>query len=376
MKQEHSQIKEKPQMKEKYQQQILFDEDEGVDESKNLNILEHQEIFDNEEWQKEELDFNENDDIEDEKSRPHWLWRIILALFSVLVVIEAFEFFTIGFSESPIITSLYAALLFCISLIAGTTLIKEISGLRKFKHQQQLQLQAKAVFTEEHHISAQELCDKISKQLPCDLMSEQEQQWSDVVGINKADYSDKELLHLYSRLVLSKVDQKAMAEIAKFSTESVVLVALSPIAIVDMALILWRNLRMINKITGLYGLKLGYWSRIKLIKQVFVNMVYAGATELIADFGTDLIGADLLGKLSGRLAQGLGAGMLTARLGLKTMKLCRPIPFDPPSQNAKSQNNLSSNNKFCGNEAPKLSHIRKEIFVQVKQLLSKTSHRV
>jgi len=140
-----------------------------------------------------------------------------------------------------------------------------------------------------------------------------------------------------------------MAEVARFSTEAVVLVALSPIAIIDMLIILWRNLRMINKISGLYGLKLGYWSRIKLIKQVFVNMVYAGASELIADFGSDMIGADLLGKLSGRLAQGLGAGMLTARLGVKTMQLCRPIPFE---------------NK------PKLAHVRKEMLTTIKSLIS------
>jgi len=106
---------------------------------------------------------------------------------------------------------------------------------------------------------------------------------------------------------------------------------------------------MINKIAGLYGLKLGYWSRIKLIKQVFVNMAYAGASELVADFGSDMLGAELLGKLSARFAQGLGAGMLTARLGAKTMELCRPIPFE---------------NK------PKLTHVRKKIAQQIKSLLS------
>jgi putative membrane protein len=176
---------------------------------------------------------------------------------------------------------------------------------------------------------------------------EQEKLWQDAL---KSSHSDTELLQLYSRLVLSKVDEKAMAEIARFSTEAVVLVALSPVAIIDMLIILWRNLRMINKVAGLYGLKLGYWSRIKLIKQVFVNMVYAGASELIADFGTEMIGADLLGKLSGRLAQGLGAGMLTARLGVKTMQLCRPIPFD---------------------DKPKLSHVRKEMLTTIKNLISR-----
>ena len=112
----------------------------------------------------------------------------------------------------------------------------------------------------------------------------------------------------------------------------------------------WRNLTMIDKIVGLYGLKLGYWSRIKLIKNVFVNMVYAGASELITDFGSDLIGADLVGKISGRMAQGVGAGLLTSRLGIKTIHLCRPIPF--------------------GQDAPMLSHVRKQIVSQIKQLLS------
>jgi putative membrane protein len=143
-----------------------------------------------------------------------------------------------------------------------------------------------------------------------------------------------------------------LKEIAKFSSESVVLVALSPIAIIDMLLMLWRNLRLVNKIAALYGLKLSYWSRIKLIKQVIINMAYAGASELVADLGADLLGAELLGKLSARMAQGLGAGMLTARLGLKAMHLCRPIPFT--------------------DDAPKLGHIRQNIVSQVQSLVKRS----
>jgi putative membrane protein len=149
--------------------------------------------------------------------------------------------------------------------------------------------------------------------------------------------------------VLSKVDEKALDEVAKFSTEAVVLVALSPIALVDMMLMFWRNLRMIDKVAALYGLKIGYWSRIKLIKQVFVIMAYAGASELVIDLGADLVGAELLGKLSARMAQGLGAGMLTSRLGIQTIKLCRPIPFEE--------------------NTPKIAQVRKKILSQVKKLL-------
>ena len=266
-----------------------------------------------------------------------------------------------GFVQSPIITSIYAVILSCLVVLASSSVLSEWSTLRQFKRREKLKQQAfellsvngEAQTSHENGLDVTSFCQKITDDLPCDLLFDEERaqdkSWQEVV--NQA-HSDSELLQLYSRLVLSKVDEKALAEIARFSTEAVVLVALSPVAIIDMLIMLWRNLRMINKVAGLYGLKLGYWSRIKLIKQVFVNMVYAGASELVADFGAEMIGADLLGKLSGRLAQGLGAGMLTARLGVKTMQLCRPIPFD---------------------DKPKLSNVRRAMLSTIKDLISRKS---
>ena len=105
------------------------------------------------------------------------------------------------------------------------------------------------------------------------------------------------------------------------------LVALSPLATVDMMLMLWRNLRMIEDIADVYAIELGYWSRIRLIRQVFRNMLYAGATELVTEVGMDLLGAEFAAKLSARAAQGVGAGLLTARLGLRTIEACRPLPW-------------------------------------------------
>ena len=360
-----------------HQQQILFSDQELLTQdllNTDDNVLNEskdgkQVIFNNQ-------DYLPTDDIDDlspplneysstanaasaQKSSPRWLWRIALSLLAVLIGVETVDFFINGFNQSPIITSVYAIILSCLMVLASSSLFSEWSTLRQFKRREKLKQQAFDLLHLENsstqptssQLSVESFCQKITENLPCDLLFEneraQEKLWQDALN---SHHSDSELLQLYSRLVLSKVDEKAMAEIAKFSTEAVVLVALSPVAIIDMFIILWRNLRMVNKVAGLYGLKPGYWSRIKLIRQVFVNMVYAGASELVADFGTEMIGADLLGKLSGRLAQGLGAGMLTARLGIKTMQLCRPIPFD---------------------DKPKLGHVRKEMLTTIKSLLIK-----
>lgn len=364
------------------QQQIIFSESDSVTEQDKGQFKEselgstftEQVLFDNDTYLPAAIDENGLDDLRkmefnDEQlsqdielvqgGKRSWLWRTVGALFGILLAIEAVEFFIVGFEQSPIITSLYGLLLASLTLISGNYLWREFIGLRQFKSRQKMKQQATELLlidseqlTESSNKRGKEFCENISANLPCDLVFDspkEHQVWHDALA---ADHSSSELVQLYSREVLSKVDEKALNEVAKFSTEAVVLIALSPVAIVDMLIMLSRNLRMINKIAGLYGLKLGYWSRIKLIKQVFVNMAYAGASELVADFGSDMLGAELLGKLSARFAQGLGAGMLTARLGAKTMELCRPIPFK---------------------EKPKLTQVRKKIAQQIKSLVGPSS---
>jgi len=361
------------------QQQILFSEsdsvtEQGKDPFKDGEVgatFTEQVVFDNDTYLPMSLDENGLDEqreaeLNDEQlhqdidlvqgGKRSWLWRTIGTLFVILLAIEAVDFFIAGFEQSPIVTSLYALLLASLTLVSGNYLWREFIGLRQFKNRQKMKQQATELLlidseqlTENSNKRGRDFCENISDNLPCDLVFDcpkEQQVWHDALA---ADYSSSELVQLYSRVVLSKVDEKALNEVAKFSTEAVVLIALSPVALIDMLIMLSRNLRMINKIAGLYGLKLGYWSRIKLIKQVFVNMAYAGASELVADFGSDMLGAELLGKLSARFAQGLGAGMLTARLGAKTMELCRPIPFK---------------------EKPKLTQVRKKIAQQIKTLVS------
>lgn len=331
--------------KEDFQQQILFDEG-NVEQTIVEHHVEHQVVVNNEDWQPVEEEYIEAVDTGiEEKSKPKWLWRIVAALISLILVIEAVDFLASGFTNSPIITSLYAAVFLCISFITSMGVVREFVGLRQLKYQQVRKKQAYEL-QHQNKGNAAGFCQKITQQLSCDLSEEQKLKWQTAVD---KGYDNAELMELYSQQVLSQVDQKALDEIAKYSSESVVLIALSPIALLDMMIMFWRNIKLIDKVAGLYGLKLGYWSRLKLIKQVFINMAYAGASELIADFGADMLGADLLGKLSGRLAQGLGAGLLTARLGLKTLEVCRPIAFTK--------------------SAPQLKHVRKAVIGQVKRLV-------
>lgn len=140
-------------------------------------------------------------------------------------------------------------------------------------------------------------------------------------------HNDREVVELYSKLVQPILDEQARKEISRSSAESALMIAVSPLAIVDMAFIAWRNIRLINRIAAIYGIELGYYSRIRLFRMVLINIAFAGASELIREVGMDWLSQDITARLSTRAAQGIGAGLLTARLGIKAMELCRPLPW-------------------------------------------------
>lgn len=109
---------------------------------------------------------------------------------------------------------------------------------------------------------------------------------------------------------------------------------------------------MVDQLAKVYGVELGYWSRIKLFKAVLLNMALAGVSELAVDASVDLFSMDLAGRLSARAGQGVGVGILTARLGIKAVGLLRPLPWHPDRQ-------------------LKLSAVRKQVVSKVAALLAK-----
>ena len=333
----------------KYQQQILFEElpKTASDEHQSQAIVSSQVIVDNDSWQEDEIAENEEIVRETGSRKPRWLLRTVAVLVPILVGVELYDFFVSGFQNTPLISGLYAILLACVLAVAGRVGFKEYLGLRQLKRNTKIKQDILQLIKEGNSDETIAMCERIHQRLPCDLSNEFENKWQ---NSTKQELSAAEIATLYEQQVLTVVDHKALNVIAKYSTESVVLVAVSPVAILDMALLFWRNVRMLDDLAQLYGIHLSYWSRIRLIKQVFVNMAYAGASELVADVGVEMIGADILGKVSARFAQGMGAGMLTARLGLKAIQECRPLPF--------------SQNK------PKLSSVRRAIVNRLMKIKS------
>ncbi len=192
-------------------------------------------------------------------------------------------------------------------------------------------------------------CEKLAQQAGIDQSHPALQRW--YASIHETQ-NDREVVSLYAHLVQPVLDARARREISRSAAESTLMIAVSPLALVDMAFIARRNLRLINRIATLYGIELGYYSRLRLFKLVLLNIAFAGASELVREVGMDWMSQDLAARLSTRAAQGIGAGLLTARLGIKAMELCRPLPW-------------------IDDDKPRLGDFRRQLIGQVKETLQK-----
>lgn len=138
---------------------------------------------------------------------------------------------------------------------------------------------------------------------------------------------DAATLALLSRLVLRPIDRRARRAVVRHASQTALVTALSPLGILDSAFVLWRSARMVREVAALYGGRPGLSGSIALFRDTLANVAVAGASDAAADYGADALGGALVASLSARAGQGVAIGMLTARLGMAAMRLCRPLPF-------------------------------------------------
>ncbi|PCK32623.1 TIGR01620 family protein [Pseudoalteromonas piscicida] len=242
----------------------------------------------------------------------------VIALL-VLIVVEAVLTLRASYEQSILLFSLYTTVLSLGLLALFKFLFSEVIALSKLKQHQQIKHDAQRLLQSDQIGEARTWLAPLLKAHP-------EKKVAAFEDALQPHHTDREVVTLYEKTLLRDQDEEAKKLIQEHATTSALLVALSPLALVDMLAVLWRGVVLVEKISKHYGIRLAYRSRITLYKMLLKQMVFVGASELVSDLAATSVGAELLGKLSTRSAQGLSAGIFTARLGYKAMELCRPLP--------------------------------------------------
>ncbi|MCG7600986.1 TIGR01620 family protein [Halomonas sp. McH1-25] len=276
-------------------------------------------------------------------------WGLLALLGGSLTLgaVEAGQALYVSSLSGDLLSGAWSALGLLALGLGGSALLRELFRLRRLRRHAALRERLTGLDTASGH-EASRLAERLREQMQLDR---DDPHWQAFLQAHQMHHDGNETQALLSHHLLAPRDREARRLISRMSGDTAIMVAVSPLTLVDMMLVAWRNLAMLDRIAALYGLELGYASRLKLFRSVLANMAFAGTSEMVSDASMQLFSMNLAGKLSTRAGQGLSVGLLSARLGLRAMRLMRPLPFDEES-------------------APRIGDLRSELWQRLRRLES------
>lgn len=254
---------------------------------------------------------------------------IVMGLIAGIVVIGALydAFFSASsmLQNAPLLGFVYILMIISLIGILGFGIAKEYMGYRKIKRIDQIQEEAARLRTRKGK-AAREFAQKIIAMYQA---HEDPEIRAEVVAFSAElpSLMDDEIMQRLEEKVLAPMDAKARDIIAKYANQTALSTAISPVAVIDAVLILSRSHVMIKEIAKVYNLRPNLAGELVLVKKVFVNLAFAGVSDILLHHSHDILGASVLSKVSAHGAQGVANGILTARVGLSAQKACRPLPL-------------------------------------------------
>ncbi|MCF3642412.1 TIGR01620 family protein [Rhizobium sp. TRM95111] len=135
------------------------------------------------------------------------------------------------------------------------------------------------------------------------------------------------LLELAERELLAPLDRQARALILASAKRVSIVTAVSPRALVDLGYVVYESSRLIRAMAELYGGRPGKIGLLRLMRDVIAHLAVTGSIAVGDSLVQQVLGHGLASKLSARLGEGVINGLMTARIGIAAMDLCRPLPF-------------------------------------------------
>jgi putative membrane protein len=241
----------------------------------------------------------------------------------------------LGLAVTNLVEDLYArapwlgAIGLALALVAGlallVVLLREIIGLARLSTVESLRQRAFAVIETDDRDSGRALvADMLSLTKRIPRLARGRARLED----HRADIIDgRDLVRIAERELMGPLDLEARRLVVTASKRVSVVTAISPRAAVDMVFVLINALSLIRKLAVLYGGRPGVLGVLRLLRQVVSHLAVTGGVGVADSVVQQVIGHGVAARLSARLGEGMINGLLTARLGLLTIDLVRPLPF-------------------------------------------------
>ncbi|WP_363348088.1 TIGR01620 family protein [Methylocystis echinoides] len=137
----------------------------------------------------------------------------------------------------------------------------------------------------------------------------------------------KDLIDLAERNLVAPLDGQARREIAAAAKRVSVVTAVSPRAVLDVIFVAGQAIVLMRRIAEIYGGRPGLLGFFKLLRSVGAHLAITGSVAVGDTLLQQVLGHGIAARLSAKLGEGVLNGLLTARVGLSAMAVCRPTPF-------------------------------------------------
>ncbi|RBP04532.1 putative membrane protein [Roseiarcus fermentans] len=137
----------------------------------------------------------------------------------------------------------------------------------------------------------------------------------------------RDLVDVAERALLRPLDERAQAEIAKAAKAVSVVTAISPRAILDVIFVIAQIIRLVRRIAEIYGGRPGLLGLVKLARSIGAHIAITGGMAVGDSLIQQIVGHGIASRISAKMGEGVLNGLLTARVGLSALAVCRPAPF-------------------------------------------------
>ena len=221
----------------------------------------------------------------------------------------------------------YAALaVLAVGILAVLALvIRETMGMMRLAAVQTIKAEAEAAVLETRPAKARAVVTRLTTLLS---VNPETSKGRATLNATEGEVIDApHLIALAERELLAPLDRKARALIVNASKRVSIVTAVSPRAVVDLLYVLYEAVRLIRAMAELYGGRPGTLGMFRLLRDVLAHLAVTGSIAVGDSLVQQVLGHGLASKLSARLGEGVINGLMTARIGIAAMDLCRPLAF-------------------------------------------------
>lgn len=137
----------------------------------------------------------------------------------------------------------------------------------------------------------------------------------------------RDLIALGERELMTAFDASARRMVMASAKRVALVTAISPRALVDLLFVGSEILRLIRRIATLYGGRPGFIGFWRLARATIAHLAVTGGMAASDSLVQQILGHGVAARLSARLGEGVVNGLLTARVGIAAVEVCRPLPF-------------------------------------------------